>query len=93
MDVPAVSLDPGAYLLVFASSKNKTAAELHTNFKLGAGGEYLGLIQPDGVTVEYEYAPAFPPQSTDVSYGIPSDGGFSFFTTPTRARRTGSPRA
>ena len=80
---PAVTLNPDTYLVVFASGKDKTAAELHTNFKLGAGGEYLGLIQPDGVTIEYEYAPAFPPQSTDVSYGIPSDGGFSFFTTST----------
>ena len=69
---PDVSLDPGERLIVWASDKNRTnpAGELHTNYKLGAGGEYTGLIMPDGVTVAFEYAPAFPVQYTDVSYGL-----------------------
>lgn len=70
---PAVSIAPGAYLLVFASLKDRADAdgtELHTNFRLGAGGEYLALVEPDGSTVAHEYAPEFPSQEPDVSYGL-----------------------
>jgi len=63
---------PGGFLVVFASDKNRAVSgqELHTNFKLSAGGEYLGLVQADGQTVASEYAPAFPAQFNDVSYGL-----------------------
>lgn len=72
---PAVSIPAGGYLVVFASEKNRRVAgqPLHTNFALGAGGEYLGLIAPDGQTVVSEYHPSFPSQFTDLSYGIPSN--------------------
>src|SRR6476620_5434960 len=52
--VPATTSIPGnGYLVVFASNKNRAVAgqELHTNFKLDASGEYLGLVKPDGLTV------------------------------------------
>jgi hypothetical protein len=79
--LPAISLAAGGYLVVFASNKNRRdpAATLHTNFALSASGEYLGLVRPDGVTVAHEYAPAFPAQTNDVSYGIVERpaGGFS----------------
>jgi len=67
---PAVTLQPGEFRIVFASGKNRTnpAAPLHTNFALGAGGEYLALIAPDGA-VSTEFAPVFPPQEDDVSFG------------------------
>ncbi len=67
-----VTLDPGQFLVIFASEKNRAVAgsELHTNFKLSAGGEYLGLIDPDGSTVVHEYAPEFPQQFEDVGYGL-----------------------
>jgi hypothetical protein len=61
---------PGAFLLVFASAKDRAGAELHTNFKLDAAGGYLALVRPDGVTVVHEYAPAYPRQLADVSYGL-----------------------
>ena len=69
---PATNLNTGAYLVVFASDKNRTnaGAQLHTNFKLSGPGEYLGLIMPDGATVASEYAPLFPPQVANVSYGL-----------------------
>lgn len=69
---PAVNLPAKGILLVFASSKNRAivGAPLHTSFNLGAGGEYLALIRPDGVTVEYAFAPQFPEQFRDVSYGL-----------------------
>ena len=39
---PAEQLDSGAFLLIFASEKDRQVAgsELHTNFKLGVDGEY-----------------------------------------------------
>ncbi len=63
-------LDPGEYLVVFASGKNRFGRELHTNFKLGAAGEYLALVESDGRTVAHAYAPQFPEQLSDVSYGL-----------------------
>jgi hypothetical protein len=68
---PEVTLAPDAYLVVFASGKNRTdpLGTLHTNFKLKGGGEYLGLVRPDGRTVVSEFFPNFPPQAPDVSYG------------------------
>jgi hypothetical protein len=72
---PTTTLAPNAYLVVFASNNDRRVpgAPLHTNFALSAGGEYLGLIKPDGVTVTSEYAPTFPAQVSDVTYGIPSN--------------------
>lgn len=69
---PAVVLAPRSNIIVFASGKNRatTTNELHTNFQLSKGGEYLALVRPDGVTVATEFAPAFPDQVTDFSYGI-----------------------
>ncbi|HMO86485.1 MAG TPA: lamin tail domain-containing protein, partial [Lacipirellulaceae bacterium] len=69
---PAGSMiEAGGYRVIFASNKNgiRGNGELHTNFALSAGGEYLGLIAADGVTVIDQYAPQFPPQFEDVSYG------------------------
>jgi hypothetical protein len=87
---PAVTLNAGGYLVVFASQRDLATAgsELHTNFKLDAAGEYLALVKPDGVTIQHAFSPAFPAQSTDVSYGLSFDntvGNFEEqpFTTPT----------
>ncbi len=70
-EFPARSILPGEFLLVFASDKDRTDpdAELHTNFKLGSS-EYLALVEPDGVTISHHFAPAYPGQSSDVSYGL-----------------------
>ncbi|MES2695525.1 MAG: CotH kinase family protein [Verrucomicrobiota bacterium] len=97
--LPAVTLEPEAYLVVFASNKNRTnpAAPLHTNFALSADGEYLGLIKPDGRTVASEYAPTFPTQTDDVSYGrvVGADGSVTlgFLRTPTPGAYNGGSEA
>ena len=52
--------------------------ELHTNFGLSSGGEYLALVAPDGTTVSTEFSPQYPEQRRNVSFG--PDG---FFLTPT----------
>ena len=83
---PAVSLPAGGFLVVFASSKDRRdpAAELHTNFALSADGEYLALIAPDGSTAVAEFAPTFPGQSADVSYGLAGNtGSATFLQAPT----------
>jgi hypothetical protein len=69
---PATNILANRYLVVFASNKDRrtAGAPLHTNFRLSNSGEYLGLIKPDGVTVAWEYAPAFPAQVADISYGL-----------------------
>jgi hypothetical protein len=71
---PATNLTAGARLVVFASGKDRRipGRELHTDFRLSAGGEYLALVEPDGVTIASEFAPVFPPQVSDVSYGVDS---------------------
>src|SRR6185437_6626488 len=73
------------YLLVWASGKDRTdpARPLHTNFKLADEGEYLGLVDPDGMTIASDFGSAFPAQTADVSYGVPPAGGSDTYLMPT----------
>lgn len=76
-----VMLQPGAYMVIFASGKDRAVAgkPLHTSFSLSGGdrdarclqrgGEYLALTSPDGVVLPPLWSP-FPAQSQDVSYGL-----------------------
>ena len=72
---PSVELGAGEYLVVFASGKDRAVAgsELHLNFALSGDGEPLALVEPDGMTVASAFAPEFPQQFDDVSYGIADD--------------------
>ncbi len=69
---PSTILAPGEFLVVFASGHDRRVpgARLHTSFQLAAGGEYLALIRPDGVTPASEFAPTYPQQVPDVSHGV-----------------------
>ena len=67
---PNAEIGPGQFLIVFASDKDLATPELHANFRLSSVGEYLALVEPDGVTISHEFAPTFPAQLTDVSYGL-----------------------
>lgn len=47
---PSVNLEPGGYLVVFASGQDTAnyvdaAGKLHTNFKLSAAGEFVGACR------------------------------------------------
>ncbi|MBN1852819.1 MAG: CotH kinase family protein, partial [Pirellulales bacterium] len=69
-----LDLTPGEYLVVFASGQETddyidAGGNLHTNFKLNSDCEYLALIDPFG-SVAHAYAPEYPPQSSDISYGL-----------------------
>lgn len=72
-----VSLAPNDFLLIFASGKDRVdpRRRLHTNFKLSSAGEYLAIALPDGETVVDAFAPAYPGQFQDVSFGRPAGGG------------------
>ncbi|HIK61435.1 MAG TPA: lamin tail domain-containing protein, partial [Planctomycetes bacterium] len=94
--IPTPTLLPaGGFLIVFASGKDRVTpgAEYHTNFKLKADGEFLGLTRPDGATVEHAYAPTYPQQFADVSYGLSFDPGptsnETYFTAPTPGTANG----
>jgi len=79
-------IEAGAYLIVFASGDGlpDSGGQLHTNFRLSADGEYLGLVGIDGETVESEFAPAYPRQKQNVSFGQSGQGaGLQFFAEST----------
>ncbi len=68
--LPDVTIQPNDYLVVFASEKDRTnvTGRLHTNFKLAPNGEFLALVTPLA-KVASQFAPVYPKQFTDVSYG------------------------
>ncbi len=68
---PTVQLNAGERLVVFASGKSRTVGtgQLHTNFSLDGDGEYLALVRPD-LSIATDFAPSFPDQVPDVSYGV-----------------------
>jgi hypothetical protein len=91
--IPNVTLAPGAYLVVFASSQDRAIAgsELHTNFNLTNTGEYLALVKPDDVSIVSEFGTTYPQQRTDISYGFdPTAAGDGYFPTPTPGAANGS---
>jgi len=79
-------LGAGEYLIVFASGQPTDdyvdpKGYLHTNFALGREGEYLALVAPNGRVV-HDYWPEFPPQETDISYGM-WHSVYRYFAVPT----------
>ena len=78
----------GQRLVVYASGQDgvTSSGQLHTNFKLSPAGEELALVDPEG-TVISGFDPAYPPQATNVSYGLRESnaplGVFGFMATPT----------
>ena len=85
--VPNVSVPAGGTLVVFASNKNRTdpTKQLHTNFKLSSDPGYLGLVKPDGATIDSEFSPTYPTQTGDISFGVRPDTGDYDFLKPTPA--------
>ena len=52
---PQVTIQPGEYLVIFASGKDRTdpSGRLHTNFSLSAEGEPVRLYDPSGTVISY----------------------------------------
>jgi hypothetical protein len=94
---PATNIVANGYLVVFASGKNRAVAgkPLHTGFKLSAGGEYLALVRPDGETIAFQFAPEFPQQNPNMSYGLAGGSltDLRYFTTPTPNAANGAGQA
>jgi len=77
----ATTITSGGYLLIWADNET-TDAGLHTNFKLNADGEEIGLFDSDGITLIDSIA--FGGQTTDISYGRypDADPNQRFFSVP-----------
>lgn len=88
---PSTAMNADELLLIFASDKDRaiSGSKLHTNFKLSSGGEYLALVEPDGLTIHDEIAPSFPPQYIGISYGRLTDGSSGYFSDPTPSAENG----
>ncbi len=69
---PDTNISAGAYMIIYASGKNRRVPgrPLHTDFQINASGEYLALVMPDGTTIATQFAPVFPPQAPNVSFGF-----------------------
>ncbi len=71
-ELPSVEIGPQEFLLIWADGDTAQGA-LHADFKLAAGGEYVGLYERDGV-IPIDTV-SFGAQSADISYGRFPDGG------------------
>ena len=94
--LPTATLNPGAYQLIFLSGRTETppTGSWHADFRLSKAGEFLALT--DGTQTVHAFAPAFPPQDEDVSYGLtggdPGLAGFMARPTPGTANDPTPPR-
>ncbi|MDE5855298.1 MAG: CotH kinase family protein, partial [Ruminococcus sp.] len=64
-------INPDEYLIVFASGRESTTDEIHTNFSLSKNGETLIFSTPDGTEIQKV---TFPTLGEDMTYGRISDG-------------------
>lgn len=92
---PSKVIQPGQFLVVFASGldlRNPSGTNrLHTNFKLGRNGEFLGLFAPGSPRpLVSGFAPEFPEQRNDRSYGYDPLGNLRYFNPPTPGAANGS---
>lgn len=80
---PQISINPGQFLLLWADDE-MDQGQLHTNFKLDKGGEYVGIYQSENGNFLKIDEIAFGQQETDVSFGrIPdATGAFTLMSTP-----------
>ncbi len=94
---PNLTIPSSGYLRVFASGKNRTnpSANLHTNFKLSSGGEFLALTRNNGASSQvilHQFDPEYPAQDEGISYGYSTDlSKLGFFDTPTPGSANGIP--
>jgi hypothetical protein len=80
--LPSREFKPGEYALVFLSGKDRTeGSELHTNFRLGKDETKLYLTELYSGT--YEAADVPENRSSNISYGLSSDGQWLFYPQPT----------
>lgn len=89
---PAQDLPAGNFLVVFLSDKDRTTPgmPLHANFKLKADGEYLSLNRDSTsstVEVVSSFAPTYPSQLTDISFGFDQTVSVNQISSPSATAR------
>jgi hypothetical protein len=79
---PDVTIQPGMYLLVWASGKDRSTQSLHTNFSISSDGEPVILTNENGILSDHVPETRLP---GNVSYGRYPDatGAFHYFYQPT----------
>ncbi len=78
---PNLFLAPNEHLLIWCD-EDSSQVGLHTNFKLSATGEFIALVENDGVTIIDSIS--FGPQTVDISFGRYPDGANDWvFMSPT----------
>ncbi len=92
---PAVTINPGSYLVVFASAKDRKptgpGGELHANFKLNLTGDFLGFYNAESPRVPLTvFSPEFPEQRDDYSYGYDNANQLTYFGNPTPGAPNGT---
>ena len=80
--IPDVVIPQNGFILFWADD-NEEQGIIHTNFKLAAGGEFIGLYDLDGITAIDSIS--YSQQYCDISYGRFPNGeeNWYFFTNPT----------
>ncbi len=74
-------LNPGEFQVVWCD-ENQTQSGIHTNFKLSKSGEFIALVDSNGISILDSIA--FGPQKTDTSYGrFPNGSSAWSFMNPT----------
>ncbi len=83
---PAIDIQAGEYLLIWASGKNRRSAQrpLHTNFSISKDGETLILSNPEGIRQDEVWPKSL---ERDMAYGRSPDGtgSWQFMTNPSPA--------
>ncbi|RLD10946.1 MAG: hypothetical protein DRI44_04745 [Chlamydiae bacterium] len=81
-EFPPYVLNSNSYLLIFASGKNRTNSEFHTNFKIKSEGEPLFLSSQSGKEINQTPSVFIP---ANKSYGCLPNGktNLFYFETPT----------
>ena len=79
---PSVIIPANEFLLVFASGKNRTSPDLHSNFRLSRSGETITIVNSVGTTIDQLDKGIL---RANHSYGRFPDGGSTafHFTAPT----------
>ncbi len=91
---PDITINSGQYLVIYASGLDRRVLggtnRLHTNFKLNPFGDYLALFNAEFPRhAVSEFAPEFPEQRNDYSYGRTAANEWRYYATPTPGASNG----
>ena len=82
-----ISIEPDSFLIIWCDNDDEQG-DLHTNFKLSSGGEFLAIVSPDGSTILDSIT--FPEQDADISYGrVVEELSLWDYMTPTPGAENG----